>query len=145
MNVAEYQETNMRLGKMNDTLKSSIEYYRQKAEGRWACLFPFMEMAVLPDGRVYYCIETLFRLGFDGDIASLGDYNQQTLSDIWSGNLFNQLRRDLILNQLNKRSACKDCDMWKSQVISSSSKKGLKVTTTMVTEIYQKTNFKEVV
>lgn len=140
LNLAEYQETNMRLGKINDTLQSSIEHYRQKAEGRWACLFPFMEMAVLPDGRVYYCIETLFRLGFDGDIASLGDYHQQTLSDIWSGDLFNQLRRDLILNQLENRSACKNCDMWKSQVISSSSKKNCQVTTTMVTEIYQKTN-----
>ena len=138
LNLAEYQETNMRLGKINDSLQGSIEHYIQKAQGRWACLFPFTEMAVLPDGRIYYCIETLFRLGFDKDIASLGDYNRQTLQDIWSGNLFNQLRRDLILNQLENRSACKNCDMWKSQVVASSSKNGLQVTTTMVTEIYHK-------
>lgn len=142
LNLAEYKETNMRLGKINDALQDSLKHYIQKAQGRWACLFPFIEMAVLPDGRIYYCIETLFRLGFDKDIASLGDYNKQTLQDIWSGNLFNQLRRDLILNQLDNRSACKNCDMWKSQVISRAFKNRLQVTTTMVTEIYQRTDSK---
>jgi MoaA/NifB/PqqE/SkfB family radical SAM enzyme len=142
LNLAEYQETNMRLSKINDALQDSLEHYIQKAQGRWACQFPFIEMAVLPDGRIYYCIETLFRLGFDKDIASLGDYNKQTLQDIWSGNLFNQLRRDLILNRLDNRSACKNCDMWKSQVINRTYKNRLQVTTTMVTEIYQRTDSK---
>jgi MoaA/NifB/PqqE/SkfB family radical SAM enzyme len=142
LNLAEYQDTNIRLGKINDTLQGSLEHYIQKAQGRWACLFPFLEMAVLPDGRIYYCIETLFRLGFDKDIESLGDYNRQTLQDIWGGNLFKQLRRNLILNQLDRQSACKNCDMWKSQVISKSSDNMLKVTTTIVTEIYQRTNSK---
>lgn len=138
LNLAEYKETNMRLNKINDALQGSIEHYIKKARGRWSCLFPFVEMAVLPDGRIYYCIETLFRLGFDKDIASLGDYNRQTLQEIWDGDLFNQLRRDLILNQLDKRSACRNCDMWKSQVISKSSNDRLQVTTTIVTEVYQR-------
>jgi len=138
LNLAEYKDTNMRLGKINEALTTSIEDYIQKAGGRWACLFPFMEMAVLPDGRIYYCIETLFRLGFDKDIESMGDYNRQTLQDIWGGNLFSQLRRDLILSNLENRSACKDCDMWKSQVMSRYHKNKFQVTTTMVTEIYQK-------
>ncbi|MEB3283073.1 MAG: radical SAM protein [Lyngbya sp.] len=142
LNLAEYKETNMRLAKINDVLQDSLKHYIQKAQGRWACLFPFIEMAVLPDGRIYYCIETLFRLGFDKDIASLGDYNKQTLQEIWSGNLFNQLRRDLILNQLDNRSACKNCDLWKSQVISRANRNRLQVTTTMVTEIYQRTDSK---
>ena len=142
LNLAEYKEMNMRLSQTNEALQDSIEYYRQKAQGRWACLFPFIEMAVLPDGRIYYCIETLFRLGFDKDIASLGDYNQQTLQEIWHGDLFTQLRRDLILNQLNNRAACKNCDMWKSQIMSRSSKNGLQVTTTTVTEIYQRADSK---
>lgn len=140
LNLAEYKETNMRLSQTNEALQDAIEHYRQKAQGRWACLFPFKEMAVLPDGRIYYCIETLFRLGFDKDIASLGDYNQQTLQEIWRGDSFTQLRRDLIRNQLNNRSACKNCDMWKSQVMSRASKNGLQVMSTMVTEIYQRTD-----
>ncbi|NES78687.1 MULTISPECIES: radical SAM/SPASM domain-containing protein [Okeania] len=136
LNVAEYQQTNMRLKKTNQAVQKSLQYYQQKAQERWPCLFPFIEMAVLPDGRIYYCIETLFRLGFDKDIESLGDYHQQTLQEIWSGELFKQLRRDLILNELEKRTACKDCDMWMSQVINRETKDECQVLSTTVTEIY---------
>jgi len=136
LNVAEYQETNMRLKDTNQSVQKSLQYYQQKAGGRWPCLFPFIEMAVLPDGRIYYCIETLFRLGFDKDIESLGDYHQQTLQEIWSGDLFEELRRDLILNKLEKRTACKDCDMWMSQVMNQEIKDECQVLTTTVTEIY---------
>lgn len=136
LNVAEYQETNMRLKKTNQSIHESLQYYQQKAQGKWACLFPFTEMAVLPDGRIYYCIETLFRLGFDHSIESLGDYNQQTLQEIWCGDLFKKLRQDLILNQLENRAACQDCEMWMSQVINREIKDEYQVLTTTVTEIY---------
>jgi MoaA/NifB/PqqE/SkfB family radical SAM enzyme len=141
-NIAQYQETNMRLEKSNQTVQDLLQHYLQKAKGRWTCLFPFIEMAVLPDGRIYYCVETLFRLGFDKDIESLGDYNQQTLQEIWSGELFKQLRRDLILNQLETRPACKSCELWKAQVMSRFSKDRIEVTTTTVTEIYHRLNSK---
>jgi MoaA/NifB/PqqE/SkfB family radical SAM enzyme len=138
LNLAEYQANNVHLQSTNSNIESSLQYYLTKAQGRWTCLFPFVEMAVLPDGRIYYCIETLFRLGFDRDIESLGDYHQQTLQDIWQGQLFNQLRTDLILDRLDKRTACKDCEMWKSQIINIATKEDLKITTTTVTEIYEK-------
>jgi radical SAM protein with 4Fe4S-binding SPASM domain len=136
LNVAEYQEKNMKLAKTNQAVESSLQYYQKQAQGRWPCLFPFIEMAVLPDGRIYYCIETLFRLGFDKEIESLGDYNKQTLQEIWSGDLFQKLRQDLILNQLQERTACKDCDMWKSQVVYRGISNEYQVLTTTVTEIY---------
>ena len=139
LNVAEYQKNNIRLEKTNQGIDKLLQYYQQKAQERWACLFPFIEMAVLPDGRIYYCIETLFRLGFDKDIKSLGDYNQQTLQEIWSGDLFQQLRQDLILNRLAKRKACNDCDMWMSQVINREIGDEYQVMTTTVTEIYSQT------
>lgn len=138
LNLTEYQQTNMRLGSINQGVQNLIQHYMQKSQGRWTCLSPFTEMAVLPDGRIYYCIETLFRLGFDKDIESLGDYNQQTLQDIWCGDLFNKLRRDLILNQLEDRPVCKNCDMWMSQAASRFSQNGFQITTTMVTQMYQK-------
>ena len=136
LNVAEYQETNIRLKKTNKAVESSLQYYLNKSSGRWTCLFPFIEMAILPDGRVYYCIETLFRLGFDKDIQSLGDYNKQNLQEIWSGDLFQKLRQDLVLNQLEKRTACKNCDMWMSQVSNREIKGKYQILTTSVTEIY---------
>ncbi|MBO3459797.1 radical SAM protein [Aetokthonos hydrillicola Thurmond2011] len=138
LNLAEYKEANMHLDRINNTVQDYIKYYIEKANGRWSCLFPFTEMAVLPDGRIYYCIETLFRLGFDKDIVSLGDYNTETLQNIWRGNLFNQLRHDLIINNLSNRLVCKSCEMWMSQVVYRYVKNNLQVTSTMVTEIYQK-------
>lgn len=136
LNLAEYQNNNLQLKQTNQVGYNSLQFYQEKAQGRWTCLFPFTEMAVLPDGRIYYCIETLFRLGFDNEIKSLGDYNQQTLQDIWSGNLFQQLRRDLILNQLQERSVCQTCNSWMSQVINKKNTNKYQVLTTITTEIY---------
>lgn len=137
LNRADYKSNNMRLNKVNTLVEKNLKDYQNKAKGRWTCSFPFTEMTVLPDGRIYYCIETLFRLGFDSSIQSLGNYHQQTLEEIWCGDLFQQLRRDLILNHLEKRVACQDCDMWKSQVIHREVKDGYSVIATTVTEIYQ--------
>ena len=95
-------------------------------------------MAVLPDGRVYYCIETLFRLGFDGETESMGNYHQQTLQESWQGEVFQRFRRDLIRHHLEHRPACQDCEMWRSQVISQTHQNGVRVKATEVTELYSR-------
>jgi MoaA/NifB/PqqE/SkfB family radical SAM enzyme len=143
LNLAEYKESNMRLETMNQGCNITLQYYKQKASGRWPCLFPFTEITVLPDGAIYYCIETLFRLGFEQNIESLGNYNEQTLESLWCGDLFNRLRQDLILNQLESRHICKDCDTWMSQVMTTSSKEKYQIFTTTITEIYRKLNSKD--
>ncbi|MBD2569853.1 radical SAM/SPASM domain-containing protein [Anabaena lutea] len=140
LNLAEYKESNMRLKTMNEIGNSSLQYYKQKADGRWPCLFPFTEIVVLPDGAIYYCIETLFRLGFEQNIESLGNYNEQTLENIWCGDLFNRLRQNLILNQLENTHICKNCDTWTSQVMTTYIEEKYQVLTTTITEIYQKMN-----
>lgn len=144
LNVAEYRETNMRLNRKNDKAGELVQQYLQRAEGRWPCAYPFTEMAVLPDGRLYYCIETLFRLGFDGDTESMGDYPQQSLQEIWQGEAFQRLRRDLIRHQLDHRPACHNCEMWRTQVIAHTHEDGIQMMTTEVTEIYQKIHYQSV-
>ncbi len=138
LNVAEYKKSNIQLASTNQAVSKSIQTYREQSQGRWACLFPFKEMAILPDGRTFYCIETLFRLGFDSDVESLGDYHYDSLQEIWSGKLFQQLREDLILNLLDERLTCKNCEMWKSQVIEQEVTNGNRILTTTVTEIYSR-------
>lgn len=138
LNLARYEKNNISIDGIDNSLKNSIQQYMQKAQGRWPCLFPFMEMAILPDGRTYYCIETLFRLGFDQNMQSLGNYNIQSLKDIWSGSLYNQLRRNLILSELDYGSACRNCEMWKSQVVVQSRKDGFEIVTTKAAELYLK-------
>ena len=138
--MAKFEDTNMNLygDYTPDSMSKQLKYYIEKAGGRWSCLFPFTEMAILPDGKIYYCIESLFRLGFDRDNESLGDYNRQSLAQIWSGDLFRALRTDLILNKLGKRKACQNCLMWKSQVIDRKVTNNAQVFSTTVTDIYVK-------
>ena len=85
LNMAKYEQTNMNLygNHAPDSMSKQLKYYIEKAGGRWSCLFPFMEIAILPDGKIYHCIESLFRLGFDRDNESLGDYDRQNLTQIW--------------------------------------------------------------
>ena len=140
LNMAKFENTNMNLygDYTPDSMSKQLKYYIEKAGGRWSCLFPFTEMAILPDGKIYYCIESLFRLGFDRDNESLGDYNRQSLAQIWSGDLFRALRTDLILNKLGKRKACQNCLMWKSQVIDRKVTNNAQVFSTTVTDIHVK-------
>ena len=137
LNLAQYQDENMHLTTGNSIVQNAVEWYAEQAGGRWACLFPFTEISILPDGRIYYCIETLFRLGFDQDITSLGNYKTQSLPEIWQGKPFQQLRQELILNQLVDRPMCRNCDAWKSQVVARTSQTGCNITTTQIAEIYQ--------
>ena len=138
LNVAKYEETNMRIQGTNERARMLVKSYLKQAGGRWPCAFPFTEMIVLPDGRVYYCIETIFRLGFDGETESMGDYHKQNLLEIWQGETFQNLRRDIILHQLKDRPACQDCEMWRSQVMSQRQQNGFSVMATEVAEIYHK-------
>lgn len=137
INIAKYQERNMRLRQTNRRVETLVQYHMQQSNGRWPCTFPFTEMDVLPDGRVYYCIETRFRLGFD-EAKAMGDYHRQSLLDIWQGEDFQQLRNDLILNQLNINRPCRDCEMWRSQAMSQSYQKGVLRLSTEASDIYQK-------
>jgi radical SAM protein with 4Fe4S-binding SPASM domain len=133
-NLAKYQDGNMRVNK--NKIGNLMQHRLQQSSGRWPCIFPFTEMAVLPDGRVYYCIETLFRLGFD-PVESMGDFCTQSLSEIWEGEAFQEFRQDLILDRLHSRGHCQNCQMWRTQVIAPSSQEDMFVMKTEVTEIYQ--------
>ncbi len=137
INIAEYQEKNMRLCQTNKQVEALVQYYMQQSNGRWPCTFPFTEMDVLPDGRVYYCIETRFRLGFE-EAKTMGDYCTQSLLDVWQGEAFQQLRNDLILNQLDGNSPCQDCEMWRSQAVFHSHQRGVLRLSTEASDIYHK-------
>lgn len=138
LNVARYEQTNMRLATSNEVVSGALGRYLARARGRWACMFPFVELDFLPDGRVYYCIETLFRLGFDGRVESMAEDESSTLREIWRGEPFRRLRRDLIENRLGGRPSCQGCVMWQSQVMDRSMTQGVVSTATTVTEILQK-------
>ncbi|OLE52099.1 MAG: hypothetical protein AUI36_18350 [Cyanobacteria bacterium 13_1_40CM_2_61_4] len=131
-NLAEYEAGNSRFAVINPVAKELM----QQVGGRWPCLSPWQEAYILPDGRVYYCCETVSKLAFD-NLMSMGSYPKQSLVELWRGPLFNQLRRDLVLNRLEGWPTCKDCGIWMAHATSSEVDNGVRITTNMITEIIQ--------
>lgn len=113
-----------------------VEHLLAEAGGRWACLNPFQEIYVLPDGRTYYCCETVSQLAYE-NIESMGQFPEQSLASIWKGPIFAGLRGSLIQNELEEHPACRDCKIWDAHVASSHIEDNVKVTFNLCTYIYE--------
>ncbi len=131
-NLAEMVGGNSHYQEVNPIAKETLK----KVNGRWPCLNPFQEMYILPDGRIYYCCETIAKLAF-AELRSVGEFPEQSISDIWKGQLYQELRRDLILNKLDEQPACKDCGIWMAHASDSETKDGRKITWNMITELVE--------
>ena len=129
-NLAEYEDGNSHFDEVNEFVQERMK----SAQGRWPCLNPFQEIYVLPDSRVYYCCETVSKLAFE-TLPSNGDYERQSLTDIWIGESFTKLRKDLILNQLSDWSACIDCGIWMAHAMKVTEADDRITTQNMITEI----------
>jgi MoaA/NifB/PqqE/SkfB family radical SAM enzyme len=130
-NLAEYVKGNARVAKINEATQTFME----EAGGRWTCLNPWQEIYLLPDGRVYYCCETVSKLAHD-NLVSMGDYHTQTIPEVWNGEVFRSLRKALLYNQLDDWSACKDCGIWMAHVSDTTEAENGKIVSSMMTEIF---------
>ena len=78
---------------------------------RHACQSVWQEVYVYPEGEVSTCCTTLILVPQKG-LISMGNVNERTLSEIWSGPEYSGLRRRLLTNDIENDIACKDCDIW---------------------------------
>lgn len=85
--------------------------FEEKA--RTPCTAAWDQCFVFPDGEISLCCTTLLRVPQDG-IISKGDIKQESLKDVWLGEPYQKLRRDLINNDLKDHKYCADCDNWSS-------------------------------
>jgi MoaA/NifB/PqqE/SkfB family radical SAM enzyme len=129
--LARYEDGNSRFATVHEVARSKMRQF-----GRWPCLNPWQEIYLLPDGRVYYCCETVSKLAF-ASLESMGLYPQQSLGEIWRGETFRALRRDLIRNELGRWSACRDCGIWMAHVCETTQASGKKITRNIITEIHE--------
>lgn len=130
-NLAEYAERAARFEEINRVAKDLMA-----REGRWACLNPFQEIYVLPDGRVYYCCETVAQLAFS-EPEPMAHHPVRGLQDIWLGDAFTRLRGDLLAGRDDKWSSCASCGIWAAHVCEITEEKGVRVTRNMITEIFE--------
>jgi len=70
------------------------------------CCQPFMHLQINPDGNVVPCYS------FEYPII-LGNCNNESVCDIWSGNKFKDFRKDMIKYTKNIFPICKECNISK--------------------------------
>ena len=73
------------------------------------CPYPWESFVVASNGDVVACCRDLERR------TVLGNLHQQTFDEIWNGERYRALRRDLASGHPERQAACRDCDMpWDS-------------------------------
>jgi len=130
--LARYDDGNSRFGTVHEVARAKV----RDAGRRWACLNPWQEVYLLPDGRVYYCCETISKLAFE-HLRSMGRFPEEGLGAIWHGEAFRALRRDLIRNEPARWPACDRCGIWMAHVSETVREDNKKITRNMITEIHE--------
>jgi radical SAM protein with 4Fe4S-binding SPASM domain len=69
------------------------------------CIYPFSQITIRPDGRVSLCCNDAY-----GNYT-LGDVTAQTLNDVWNGDIYWSIRKELLRGR-NRLPMCKNCDVF---------------------------------
>ena len=73
-----------------------------------ACVLPFRDLNVWADGKVVLCCEDW------NEEYVVGDFNTQTLSEIWHGERFAEVRRKHVAKMGHEISLCGRCNAWQA-------------------------------
>lgn len=78
------------------------KYYRKAKEA--SCELIYKQIIIKPSGKISSCVNDFF------DINVMGNANNQTMKEIWFGNNFEKLRRQLINKKRQNIELCSKCD-----------------------------------
>jgi radical SAM protein with 4Fe4S-binding SPASM domain len=109
------------LSKLGEAYASSINHIDRTYQTSWtsragnvrlfhkgACIAPcdqvYEVMYIKPTGMVYSCINDFY------NVNEMGDLNKQTILEVWFGEAFKNLRRNLDLGRRDFSRLCKHCD-----------------------------------
>lgn len=100
----------------NGHIKLTEGYYDQSAYRRYPCAAPWVEAFVFPTGDVSLCCYTLELVPTKG-ILTVGNVGDKLLSEIWSDEAYQLVRKQLIHNHFSDditRNCCLNCQIWSS-------------------------------
>lgn len=81
---------------------------------RIVCSSPFLETYIMPNGDVTLCCQTLL-LTDRTHVPVMGNLLKNTLKEIWDGESYTKLRRDLLgENWSGQAKICESCPLWAS-------------------------------
>jgi hypothetical protein len=84
------------------------DFFRGETSQLAYCSQPFSTMGIFYNGHIVGCCTDIFGLNIMGDAAA------QSLSQIWRGQKYKQLRQSCILNRFPPRSLCLNCSYRKN-------------------------------
>jgi MoaA/NifB/PqqE/SkfB family radical SAM enzyme len=87
------------------------KYFEEKK--RTPCTALWDQCFLFPEGEISLCCTTLIRVPQDG-VISTGNFRQSSLKDIWLGEKYQEIRRNLIYGKLESQRYCAECDNWSS-------------------------------
>lgn len=83
----------------------------EKTEKRYPCASPWVDSVVFPNGEVSLCCRTIGLVGWR-DVISVGSLKETSYADIWKGERYQTVRRELLENVFNEFDICTDCSIW---------------------------------
>lgn len=87
------------------------KYFEEKK--RTPCTALWDQCFLFPEGEISLCCTTLIRVPQDG-VISTGNFRHNSLKDIWLGEKYQEIRRNLIYGKLDGQKYCAECDNWSS-------------------------------
>lgn len=93
------KETEVLLNRAGQSKNRSKNKFKLKS----ACMYPFEQMIVRPDGKVSLCCNDAVGK------MTLGDLNKQSLIDVWNSPNYHNVRNNMLRNR-KSNNLCKDCD-----------------------------------
>ncbi len=70
-----------------------------------ACIYPFMDLVIFPDGKVGMCCNDCF------EVTNFGDINTEDIMQIWQNEHFTKLRQAMRTGNRENYKFCKECDV----------------------------------
>ncbi|MDD3443301.1 MAG: radical SAM protein [Sulfurimonas denitrificans] len=100
-NLSEYDEK-------GDVSRKDDMYARGE---RYPCGSPWSMSAVMPNGDVTMCCKTLGEVGWE-NVKSLGNLSKNSFDEIWMGEQYSTVRKELLQNKFTDFKTCENCEIW---------------------------------
>ena len=85
-------------------LFSKLSVFDKKQIRKRGCEFPFEQININPEGNVLICCVDVYYTNI------IGNLKKEKLIDIWNGEKFTEIRKNLIESGRNNINPCKGCD-----------------------------------
>lgn len=71
-----------------------------------ACVFPFMQLIIRPDGKISRCCQDALAK------TTLGDVNTSSIQEVWEGKEYQEFRKNMYTEGRCSVDFCRNCDMF---------------------------------